>query len=182
MPGASAAEYAEALPYEFHPTADVCPTEAQVLEAFPAMPGFERTEAEVYTDALDTAVAVYDNGDSDADSLREVASAVECFFWIDDADFVNVTFSVYLFEESAVDAYADRAQGEEHPSPEWDQASYALADADSEAFSDYWFTARSGHVVVTGGGAIDNAGMTKEETADALLALAVVNADPLWER
>ncbi|MEU5874041.1 hypothetical protein AB0A73_21100 [Glycomyces sp. NPDC047369] len=182
MPGASAAEYLEALSYEFHPTADVCPTDAQVREAFPAMTGFERTEAEVYTEALDTAVTVYDSGDADADSLHGVASAVECFYWIDDADFVNVVFSVYPFAEDAADAYADRAQGEEHRSPEWDRASYALAAAESDAFSDSWFAGLSGQVVVTGGGAIAVGGLTKEETAAAMFALASVNADPLWER
>jgi len=189
MPGASAAEYLEALPYDFYPEVDICPTEAQLRETFPDMPVIERVETEAFTEALDTAVTVYDNGDSEIDSLREVSSGVECFFWIDEAEveFFQIGFGVYPFQEGAEGWYAEAAKEKEYTAPGWDQASYVLVrDPEDlyaeDAVDEVGFAGISGQVAVYGGGTIANGDMTKDATVAALFALATVNADSLWER
>ncbi|RRR98154.1 hypothetical protein [Glycomyces terrestris] len=185
-PGATAAEYLDSLPYDFHPDTGVCPTEAQVREAFPAMPAFARTEAEARTEALDTAVAVIDDGGSEPESLATVASGVECFFWIDDADFFYVSFGVYPFQEGADEWYADASGDTGFTLPDWDRASFSHTKNDENAaapgaLDEVRFALLRGQVVVYGGGSLANDGMTEEETALALFALAPVNAASLWE-
>lgn len=189
MPGASAAEYLEALPYDFWPGEDICPTEAQLRETIPNMPAIERTEIEVHTDALDTAVAVYDNGNTESDSLREVGSGVECFFWIDEAtvDYLKVGFGIYPFQEGADEWYAEIAGEQEYTAPEWDRASYQFFDNSGDphaedAFDGVVIAGISGQVVAYFWGKVPNGTMAQDETVAALFELATVNADSLWER
>jgi hypothetical protein len=186
-PGASAAEYLDSLPYDFHPGTDVCPTEAQLREAFPATPAITEVETEVFTEALDTAVTVIDNGDAPGEDLEGVASGVECFFHYGEIDFLKIAFGVYPFPDGAEDWYTDASGSTEYPLPEWDRASFTYSknatDASAPgALDDVRFAAIRGQAVVYGGGGLANDGMTEDATAEALIALAAVNAGSLWER